>query len=384
MAENTNSSEASSSGVIVTCLYVVAGLAVATGVLISVAWILQTPREERGALEMWANAAQSLMFGVVAACLLWAAAWMIRQREETAFSQRRVLRVLMNHHRQDGGESNAMPSENSASAGEMASEAEGDLMPQLLRQLTELNTNVLLTEEERQEKRRRSLAKLADDVAREIESALLERRFDDAGDLVLRLRDIAPQHDRLAVFHKQVLRGQEEQVRELISGQMQRASDLMSVSRFEEAVEVAENLHYKYPHSREADELLARVQREAATFHTEKRRRLYAIIQEHSQARHWKQALAGAHKLMETYADSEEAEKIRTMMPTFVDNARIQEVREYRDKIVDLMERHRYAEAVQLAKHVVDNYPETTAAEELRTQMPRLQELAYANKNHGE
>jgi len=181
-----------------------------------------------------------------------------------------------------------------------------------------------------------------------------------------------------------VVRGKEDQVRELISGQMQRASDLMSVSRFEEAAEVAENLHYKYPQSREADELLSRVQREAATFHTEKRHRLYAIIQENSQARHWKQALAGAHKLLETYADSEEAEKIRTMMPTLVDNARIQEVREYRDRIVDLMERHRYAEAIQLAKHVVENYPETAAAEELRAQMTKLRELAYVNKKNGE
>jgi hypothetical protein len=258
------------------------------------------------------------------------------------------------------------------------------MMPQLLHQLAELNTNVLLTEEERREKRRLSLEKRADDLSREIESSLLDRRFDDAGDLVQRLREIAPDHERLAVFHEQVEAGREEQVRELISGQMQRASDLMSVSRFEEAVEVAESLHHKYPHSREADELLTRVQREASTYHSEQRHRLFAVIQEHSQARHWKQALAGAHKLLETYADSEEADKIRTMMPTFVDNARIQEVREYRDKIVDLMERHRYAEAVQLARQVVDNYPETTAAEELRTQLPRWQELAYANKGNHE
>lgn len=386
MAENTNASEASPSGVIVTCLYVVAGLAVAAGVLISVAWFLQAPEDRRGALEVWAHAAQSLMFGVVAACLLWAAAWRIRQREEANVSQRRMLRALLHRHRQggDGDSAKRQPPESSESTGEMSAASQGDLLPQLLRQLAELNANVLLTEEERMEKRRRALRKKADDLSREIEAALLERRFDDAGDLVHRLGEVSPEHERLGVFLEQVETGQEEQVRELISGQVQRAGDLMSVSRFDEAVEVARRLHNSYPHSREADELLERVQREAATYHAEQRNRLFAIIQEHSQARHWKQALAGAHKLLETYADSEEAGRVRSMMPTFVDNARIQEVREYRDRIVDLMERHRYAEAVELATHVVDNYPETTAAEELRAKLPRWQELAYVNKGKGE
>jgi tetratricopeptide (TPR) repeat protein len=382
MTENANSTESSTSGILVTCLYIVAGLSVAAGVLISVACFLQTPQENSDALEVWARAAEALMFGVVAACLLWSAAWMVRQREEATFSQRRMLHALSNLRRQNEGISGEMSS--TVSAGDVSSAYPGDVMPQLLRQLSELNANVLLTEEQRQEKHRNMLLKMASDLSGEIESALMERRFDDAGDLVHRLEEVDPRHDRLGVFHEQVEVGQEEQVRELISGQVRRAGDLMSVSRFDEAVEVAQNLHRTYPQSREADELLSRVQREASTYHTEQRRRLFSIIQEHSQARHWKQALAGAHKLLETYADSEEAQKIRTMMPTFVDNARIQEVREYRDKIVDLMERHRYSEAVELARHVVDNYPETTAAEELRTQLPRWHELAYANKSNDE
>ncbi|MBN1554843.1 MAG: hypothetical protein JXA11_08855 [Phycisphaerae bacterium] len=381
MAENAKSSDGSSTtGVIVTCLYLVAGLAAAAGILISVAWILQTPRDERGALQVWAYAAGSFMSGLIAACGLWAAAWLIRQREESAFAQRRMLRVLMNLNRKDEDALEIAPA--AQPVGDMPQSAEGDMMPQLLRQLSELNANVLLTEDERREKRRKAISKQADDLSRDIESALLDRRFDDAGELVHRLRDIVPDHERLGVFHQQVEAGQEEQVRELISGQVKHAGDLMSVSKFEEARQVAEHLRRSYPHSREADELLSRVQREAATFHAEKRHRLYAVIQENSQARQWKQALAGAHKLLETYAKSEEAEKIRSMMPTLVDNARIQEVREIRDRIVDLMERHRYAEAVQLAHQVVDNYPETTAAEELRVQIPRLQELAYVRKNN--
>ncbi|MBN1943016.1 MAG: hypothetical protein JW849_06955 [Phycisphaerae bacterium] len=378
MTEHTNPSEASTSGIIVTCLYVVAGLSVVAGVLVSIAWLLQSPREEGVTLEAWAHSAESLMFGVVAACLLWSAAWIIRRREEATISQRRMLRVLLNLHHHDESPSPAAAEHSSRAAGE------ADVMPRVLRQLTELNANVLLSDAERQEKRRKMKAELAETLSNDIESALLDRRYDDAGDLLPRLKEVAPNHERLVVFHSQVETGQEEQVRELISGQVRRASDLMSVSRYEEAVEVAEQLRRTYPRSREADELLTRVQREAATYHTERRSRLFAIIQEHSQARQWKQALAGAHKLLETYAESDEAEKVRAMMPTFVDNARIQEVRELRDRIVELMERHRYAEALPLVRQVVENFPETAAAEELRPQLLRLQELARSEKNHDE
>jgi hypothetical protein len=64
------------------------------------------------------------------------------------------------------------------------------------------------------------------------------------------------------------------------------------------------------------------------------------------------------------------------MMPTLVDNARLQEVRQLRDRFLEMIERRQYAEAVDLARHVVEHYPETAAAEELRDKMPRLEKLA--------
>lgn len=134
-------------------------------------------------------------------------------------------------------------------------------------------------------------------------------------------------------------------------------------------------------HGVPADPLLARVQRDSADYQAEQRRRLFAVIQEHAQMRQWKQALAGAHKLLETYGDSEEAQTVRSMLPTLVDNARIQEVRELRDRIVNLVEQHHYAQAVPLIRQVVENYPETAAATELRSQLPRLMELARLEEN---
>lgn len=382
MTENEKFSGVSASGVIVVCLYVAAGISVATGVLVGIALVIQTPEEGRSALAIWAQGAEGLLQSVVMACLLWAAAWLIRRREDTTVSHRRMMRVLSDLRRQNG-----VSSDDSALAGQdhgKGQTRDGPLLDRVLEELAELNANVLLTEEERREKREFRLAEQADQLSRQVELAVLDRNYGEAETTLERLERIDSEHARIAPLREQIQAGQEEQTQEWIQGEVRRASDLMSVSRFEEAFSLAEELHQHYPHSHEADQLLSRVQREASTYRTEQRRRLYAIIQEHSQARHWKQALTGAHKLIETYPDSEEARKIRTRMPTLVDNARIQEVREHRDRMLDLMERRRYAEAVDLARQVVENYPETTAAEELRAQLPRLQELAFANKTNGE
>ena len=64
------------------------------------------------------------------------------------------------------------------------------------------------------------------------------------------------------------------------------------------------------------------------------------------------------------------------MLPTIQDNARIEEVREIRDQIRDLINRRRYGEAVEAAEAVVRRFPDTRAAIELGRQLNRLRELA--------
>ena len=150
----------------------------------------------------------------------------------------------------------------------------------------------------------------------------------------------------------------------------------MAVSRFDEAVDLAKNLQDQFPALPEANKLLERVQYEAQTFTQEQCKRLYAEIQSAGEARLWKAALAAAHKLMEEFPDTPQAKQTRAIMPTIVDNTRIEEVREIRNRIVDMMERHRYSDALELANHVIENYPETAAADELRKQIVNLRELS--------
>ena len=152
--------------------------------------------------------------------------------------------------------------------------------------------------------------------------------------------------------------------------------DLMALAHFDEAVAAAEELVESYPNSEKAADLWARVLRESDAYHRDMRHRMQKDVQHFSETRVWRRALAAAEKLIEAYPDSPEATQLSRQMQTLRDNSRIEEVRELRDQIRDMLERRRYAEAVKVAEEVMDRYPETQAAAELRGEIRRLRLLA--------
>ena len=79
------------------------------------------------------------------------------------------------------------------------------------------------------------------------------------------------------------------------------------------------------------------------------------------------------------------ASSVRVVVATpavLAKNARIETVREMRDRITDLIKRRRYNEAAQVARDVIDGFPETQAAVELRSQLPALVSKANAGEGH--
>jgi len=113
---------------------------------------------------------------------------------------------------------------------------------------------------------------------------------------------------------------------------------------------------------------------------------LYREVQRHAEARRWREALEAAHRFIDAFPQSVDADAVRAMLPTIEGNARIEEVRAIRDRIRDLIERRRYAEAVEVAEDVIARFPETRAAEELCRQLDRLRELSRApaaNRSNG-
>jgi tetratricopeptide (TPR) repeat protein len=371
--QNPRETQENSTGLLVISLYVLAAFCATAGLVVGIWRALQEPvADQSPALSVMAGLT-TLVGGFVAAGLLWATAWLVRHREASLLEQRQLLRAVR-AFREAGApqpvETATPPAEDIA-----------PLLRSIREEIAELNVNTLLTAEQREAKRLRKQSQRAGQLSRQVALAIRESNFDQAEEFLERLSHEIPDDPHLDELRDRIDEGRRDEVRRIVQQQVRRTSDLMAVARFEEAVEVAREVEQTHGGHPEADGLLQRVMREAETYELEQRRRLFSRINAHGEARQWKLALEAAHRLLETYPDSSQADQVRGMMPTIVDNARIEEVRGLRDRILDLMERRRYEEAVSLAKHVVNNYPETAAADELRQKMPRLEELAFRQRN---
>jgi outer membrane protein assembly factor BamD (BamD/ComL family) len=110
---------------------------------------------------------------------------------------------------------------------------------------------------------------------------------------------------------------------------------------------------------------------------------MYNEVVRLAEARQWRQALKAARQYVQAFPSGAGADAVGAMLATMEDNARIEEVRELRDHIRDLLERRRYAEAVECARDVIERFPDTRAAEDLGRQMNRLRELAQSASANG-
>lgn len=360
-------------GVIVALLATLGFLAAGLGVVFALWWgFFQGPFPQR-IISPGVDAILFLLAGVTVAAGCWAGTLLLRRQYE----QSRRLAHLEDKI-SSAIEGPALPAEpvTQMHAAPALSSADPETLRQILEHLDDLRASVLLSETDRQEKRRRLAAQQATRQAELAREHLAAGRLEEADAALARLASDFPDEPSLAPLREQLTAARKRRTEEAVRGQVQRASDLMAVARFDEALGVATDLASAHPDQQDAMTLLERVKREAQTFELEQRKRLMSEVHAAADARTWRHALAVAHRLKEKYPDSPEAGQIRGLLPTIVDNARIEEVRELRDRFLDMVDRRRYAEAVQTAHQIITDFPETAAAEELRPQMPRLQDLA--------
>ena len=333
--------------------------------------------ENSSLVSIWMSGLGVLVIGFAGGTMFWAMGWIVKQRHVTLVEQQRLLQHITSALQTSLGSSHPPqpPSQSVSDIAHATNQLQNDLqkkmLDQILNQLTQLNTNVLLTSDQRKEKYQQVQEGMIDQLSQQISDAIESEQFEEAETLTDRLTDYADE-SLVGVFREKIISARQKNVQLLVAGQSQRVADLMAVSRFDEAVDLAQNLHGKFPSTPEVSTLLDRVKHDAQTFTQEQCHRLYAEIQSAGEARHWKAALTAAHKLMEEFPDSQQAKQTRAIMPTIVDNTRIEEVRELRTKIIDMIERRRYADAIEMANHVIENYPETAAADELRNQIANL------------
>jgi outer membrane protein assembly factor BamD (BamD/ComL family) len=312
--------------------------------------------------------------GLAVACSLWALSWLVRCQFEAAMAQRRVLAILTGV---EPPPDLPTPLRAAAAAAPAAASKEPPARDaDLLAAIRELSVNLLLTAEERQIKRHRQQEEFGSQLVTQIRDTTERRNFARAEELLSRLEtefpaDASATQLRSALAHALAASAEEE-----IARAQTKAGDLMALAKFQDARDLAKLLALRYPQDPRAQGLLETVSREADAFLGEQKRRIYKDIERNVADRRWQAALAAARLFLEKFPDCTEAKLVTAQIDTLEDNARLEMVRDLRDRLRECLERKRYEEALQIAREVIRRFPGTAAAEDLAQQLPRLEELA--------
>lgn len=105
-----------------------------------------------------------------------------------------------------------------------------------------------------------------------------------------------------------------------------------------------------------------------------RRGRLHAHIQACGTARHWAEALAATEEFLDRFAQSVEAEALRSQVETIRINVEIEQRRHYEDRFRELIAVQKFDDALRLARVVVQRFPGSPQAAALRPQIALLEQ----------
>jgi len=242
--------------------------------------------------------------------------------------------------------------------------------------LEDIRDNSLLSDQQREEKRLHVAEEEIHNATLKVRDLTAHGEYAQARQLVAAIVRRFPNEPGARELSEQVEDARERHESEDVRSCTQQVNDLITISAWDRAQELADQLRQRHPDSVEARQLLLRIGRERRLFEEEQRRRMNAEVQRFVTRRRWEEALAAARTFIERFPDCEESAALRMELPTLEANTEI-EVRQYLEaKIMDCARHGRYIEAVDLARKVIADYPESPQAEALRNQLDRLEELA--------
>ncbi len=329
----------------------------------------------------WLWAIISIAGSCFLAGVLWVLGWLCRRGRQQAQAEQEIISAIERlageprsiRHVERG---TAAPQGQVSTVEKVSDTSSADRFEAILAQLRELNDNLTMTDAQRRKKAHDLAERNSQQLKQQSEEAISSGDLAAAEDILADLTRLEPDSPDISALRERIEQARAETKSHDTADAARQVENLMAASDFAGARGVAETLLEKHPDSTAAAEMLARVRREADAFATEQRDQMYRKIEKAASARHWRSALTAAREFLDAWPDSTESGAIRSQLSTIADNARIEEVRSLRDQIRDMITRRRFAEAVELARDVIERFPETAAATELREQMTRLEERA--------
>ncbi len=254
---------------------------------------------------------------------------------------------------------------------EDGSRAMQDEMLQLLREIAE---NSLLSDNQREEKQKQRRADEERSLAEQVDRLIGQGEFRRAEEICEQMAGtFGAQAERL---RKEIEQARKQAEHQDIEDARQKVTDLMSLAAWDQVEDITKTLWNRYPGSEGVQQMVDFVHRERTTYEKQQRQRMFADIERHVGHRRWDQAHEAAKRFVERYGDTPEAKLVRSRLDTLRANAEVAERQTMAEEIKDLVRKHRFDEAVQLARRVIQTYPDSPQAEVLKNQLPRLETKA--------
>ena len=242
--------------------------------------------------------------------------------------------------------------------------------------LQEIRDSMLLTPKQRREELLRLIESETNDARTQVHSLIAKGDFAQAGEMAQKLRHKYPKDAWTEELVVEVDRSREQHETEDVTSYTRQVEDLISISAWERARQLVQQLIDRHPDAAEARQLLLRVEKQHRAFQIEQMRRMNAEIQRYANQRKWEEALAAARTFLVRFPQSEDAEILKMQVPTLEANAQIEVRQRLEAEIMECARQGRYIEAAQLARKIIENYPDSPQAQVLRAQLNRLEELA--------
>ncbi|MCK4343602.1 MAG: hypothetical protein KAY37_17960 [Phycisphaerae bacterium] len=315
----------------------------------------------------------------VAAAVLLLGAWVVFLLLWGGAELLRKLEDVLETLRDSAGTTPGAASVARSQPGDSAAEAQARALEQLVELAREQCDIALLSEHERTLRARVESSTLARQLEHDVPLLLREHNWQEAQERVQRARARFPSVSTWETLAEQVEQARAKFEAHDLETATREVNDLSALSAWDRAADVVRDLRRRHPRSEKVSELVRRVEAGLNKAVAEERARLMSQAQEATDQRDWGEALRRVETLLEKYPKSPEALELRQQLPTLRSNAEIQHRQQMENEIRDLIKEQRFVEALRTARELIGRYPDSPQAAVLRGQLPRLEQKAGEN-----
>jgi tetratricopeptide (TPR) repeat protein len=330
-------------------------------------WVVS--QQERPSVRVFLTAVGLLAAGLGGALLLWGLAKILRQLDAlpSMLEQRPPMPP-----RPTPPESAPLRTAEPAHA----PTADAATLTELVTLMREVRDISLLNDEERALRLEVQGKEALRRVEQKVPTLLREHGWVEARRLVQEARERFPSFSQWDALEEQIEKVRSEVEAHDVEAATRQVNDLAALGAWPRVMDVVNELLERHPTSGRAAELAKRVRFEREKAEAEQRARLMAQAQEASSRHDWTTALQVANTILQRFPHSPEAAALQPQIATLRENVEIEIRKRMEADIRELIKQHRYDEALRIAREVVEQYPESPQADALRDQLPRLEERA--------